>query len=141
MFIGAVTTIITSFVAWNTFSGLRDDNLAQIAYSILRHGTITDDESNDDGTDRGQFLSQVWDDKGQLVFSSTENDGPPRQKAGYHTYWWNGEKWHTFTFEDSGLAIQVGNPVSYRYQLFFKIAMTLLLPLVLMISILGILIS
>lgn len=140
LFIGTVTTLITLFVAWHAFSGLRDDGLAQIAYSILRHGTITDDESDEDIDDPGHFSSQVWDNKGQLVYSSLPNDGPPLQTKGYHTYWWHGEKWRTFTFEDGDIAIQVGNPISHRYELFIKMAGVLMLPLLLMISALTLLI-
>lgn len=134
---GLLASVITYAFAWNAFNNLRDDGLAQIAYSIVRHGIVSSDDDEDDTADKGRFVSQIWDSDNELVFSSLDNTGPPRQEPGHHTVDWRKEKWHTYTLEDDGLTIQVGNPSTYHYADFRKSAPWLLLPLLLMVSFLG----
>ncbi|MDD4882365.1 MAG: ATP-binding protein [Gallionellaceae bacterium] len=138
---GLLVSVITYALAWNAFNRLRDDNLEQIAYSILRHG-VESDSGNDavDDEDKGQFVSQIWDDKNKLVFSSLDNAGPPAQANGSHVVAWGGEEWHVFTLRSGGLTIQVGNPTYHRNELFARIASWLLLPLSVLVAVLGVLI-
>ena len=119
---GLLASVITYAFAWNAFNTLRDDGLAQIAYSIVRHGIVSSDDDEDDVADKGRFVSQIWDNDNELVFSSLDNTGPPRQEPGHHTVDWRKEKWHTYTLEDDGLTIQVGNPSTYHYADFRKSA-------------------
>lgn len=135
---GLLASLITYVLAWNAFNHLRDDGLAQIAYSIVRHGIVSSDgEDEDDAADKGQFVSQIWDSDNELQFSSDDNTGPPRQAPGHHRVDWRGERWHTYTLEDGGLTIQVGNPSTNHYADFRGIAPWLLLPLTLMVAVLG----
>lgn len=137
---GLLASLITYVLAWNAFNQVRNDGLVQIAYSIVRHGLVAaDGESDDeeDASDKGQFVSQIWDSDNELLYSSLDNAGPPRQKPGHHTLTWRGEQWHTYTLEDSGITIQVGNPTTRHYALFRTIAPWLLLPLSLMAATLG----
>ncbi|MFT3848956.1 MAG: ATP-binding protein [Propionivibrio sp.] len=135
---GLLASFITYLVAWHAFNHLRNDGLAQIAYSIVRHGVIANDGSEDDDeADEGEFVSQIWDSKNELQYSSLENGGPPAQKPGHNTITWNGEAWRTFTLQDGDLTIQVSNPVAHRLRLFREIASWLLLPLSLMVVVLG----
>ncbi len=134
---GLLASIITYALVWNAFNHMRDDGLAQIAYSIVRHGIVSDNGKADDTPDKGQFISQIWDGKNELQYSSLDNDGPPRQTPGYHTLTWHGEKWHIYTLVDSGLTIQVGNSAAIHYSFFRSIAPWLLLPLILMIALLS----
>ena len=138
---GLLASLITFVLAWNAFNHLRDDGLAQIAYSIVRHGVVSNDgDEDDDSADKGRFGSQIWDSDNELQFSSLDDSGPPRQQAGHHVVDWHGEKWHIYTLEDGGLTIQVGNPSTYHYADFRRIAPWLLMPLLLMVSVLGALI-
>jgi len=136
---GLLTCLITYFVAWNAFDHLRNDGLAQIAYSIVRHGVVASDgsESDDEVADDGEFVSQIWDSNNELQYSSLDDGGPPAQKAGHNVITWNGEEWRTFTLKDSGLTIQVSNPVAHRLTVFRRIALSLLLPLGLMVAVVG----
>ncbi|WP_165873557.1 ATP-binding protein [Parasulfuritortus cantonensis] len=134
---GLLVSVITYALAWHAFNRLRDDNLAQIAYSILRHG-VESDSGNDagDDDDKGQFVSQIWDDKHALVYSSID-DGPPAQPSGNRVVDWHGEEWHVFTLRSGGLTIQVSNPSYHRTALFVRITAWLLLPLIVLVAVLG----
>jgi len=137
---GLLASLITYALAWNAFDRVRSDGLAQIAYSIVRHGLINndgDDENDNDASDKGQFVSQIWDSDNELIYTSLDNAGPPRQPIGHHTLKWHGEEWHTYTLDDDGITIQVGNPTTHHYAMFRSIAPWLLLPLSLMTAVLG----
>lgn len=138
---GLLVSLITYGLAWHAFNRLRDDNLAQIAYSILRHGVVSEaGDEGEDEDDKGQFVSQIWDDTGKLVYSSLKSAGPPAQPDGSHTVRWNGEMWHVFSLRSGGLTIQVGNPTYQRHARFWRIAYWLLLPLIVLVAVLGALI-
>lgn len=135
---GLLASVITYNLAWDGFNRIRDYGLEQIAYSIVRHGVVTDDGPNeDDPVDRGQFVSQIWNADGTLAYASIEGVGPPPQTPGMHTVAWQGEEWHIYTLKDGGLTIQVGNPVTKRARIFAGIIPWLLLPLSLFIIVLG----
>ena len=132
---GLFASFITYVLAWDAFNQFRSDGLAQIAYSIVRHGLVADNDSGDednDPTDKGKFISQIWDENGELIYSSVDEPGPPRQKPGHATLTWRGEEWHTYTLVDDGITIQVGNPTTRHYRMFRGIIPWLLLPLTLM---------
>jgi len=136
---GLLVSLVTYDLALNAFNELRDDSLRQIAYSIVRHGVVSDnDNGGDDEKDPGQFLSQIWGDDGKLQYSSIAPAvGPPVQKDGLNLIDWNGHEWHLYTLRTSGLIIQVGNPTSHRQRAFTQIIKWLLVPLVLLVSVLG----
>lgn len=134
---GILTSLITYAVAWHAFNHLRNENLTQIAYSIVRHGLVANDGSEDDSTDEGEFASQIWDSNNELQYSSLDNGGPPAQKPGHHLVSWNGEEWRTYTLQNGGLTIQVSNLVARRQVIFREIAPWLLFPLMVMVTILG----
>lgn len=137
---GLLASLITYALAWNAFNQMRNDGLVQIAYSIVRHGLVEnegDGAEEEDASDKGQFVSQIWGDDGELVYTSLDKGGPPRQKPGHHTLSWRGETWHVYTLEDGGVTIQVSNSAARHYPLFRNIGPWLLLPLTLMTAVLG----
>ena len=78
---GLLASLITYALAWNAFNQMRNDGLVQIAYSIVRHGLVAnegDGEEEGDASDKGQFISQIWDGDGELLYTSLDNGGPPR---------------------------------------------------------------
>jgi signal transduction histidine kinase len=102
---------------------------------------VSEDNSSDDEKDPGQFISQIWGEDGKLQYSSmTPAVGPPPQKNGLNIIRWQDEEWHIYTLRDSGLVIQVGNPTSHRRKMFTQIIQWMLVPLVLLVTILGVLI-
>jgi signal transduction histidine kinase len=98
------------------------------------------DGEEDTAADKGQFLSQIWNSKGKLVYVSDSDIDLPPQKEGLNTVRWAGEEWHTFTLRDGGLTIQVANTTSSRQGMFTDIAPWLLLPLSVLVAVLGFLI-
>lgn len=134
---GLIVSLITYSMAWNAFNRLRDDTLEQIAFSVLRHGVETDDNSDSDEKDPGQFMSQIWNEDGTLQYSSLDSVGPPPQKNGLNVVEWQNDEWHLYTLRNSGLIIQVGNPSSHRQKMFTKIIQWMLLPLSILVAGLG----
>jgi two-component system OmpR family sensor kinase len=136
---GLLISLVTYEMAQTAFNDLRDDSLKQITYSILRHGVVSDDNSDsDDEKDPGQFISQIWGDDGKLQYSSLAPAvGPPPQKNGLNVVLWENEEWHMYTLRNSGLIIQVGNPSSHRQKVFARIIQWMLLPLILLVAGLG----
>lgn len=134
-----LVSAITYSVAWSGFNRLRNENLEQIAYSIVRHGVepAAKDAPDVDEADRGQFASQIWNADGGLAYSSLASGGPPPQKAGYHVIHWNGEDWNLYTLKDGNLTIQVGTPATYRRALFARVVPWLLLPFSVLVATLG----
>ncbi len=133
-----LTALITGWatyaIAWRDFNRQRDDNLEQIAFSILRHGTTNADGSEASEPDTGDFVSQIWDDKDQLIYTSLDNGGPPKQAAGPHTFQWAKQEWHSFTLISSGLTIQVANPRAKRSRMFKALSLEVWVPMALMIA-------
>lgn len=137
---GLLVSLITYTLAWNAFNSVRDYGLEQIAYTVLRHAVEPADGAEDNSADKGQFLSQIWDAKGRLVYVSDDDIDLPPQKDGLNTVHWAGEEWHTYTVRDGGLTIQVANTTRNREGMFTQIAPWLLLPLSVLVALLGFLI-
>ncbi len=136
---GLLVGLITYALVWNAFNRIRDFGLEQIAYSVVRHGLESDDGNDEaqDKNDKGQFVSQIWKANGDLVYTSRDDVGPPPQKPGLHVLTWQGEEWHLYTLNESGLIIQVGNPTAHRITVFRRIAPWMLLPLTVLVAVLG----
>jgi len=138
---GLMVSLITYSLAWNAFNSVRDYGLEQIAYTVLRHGVEPADGGEEETpADKGQFLSQIWNAKGKLVYVSDDSIDLPPQADGLHTVRWADEEWHTYTLRDGGLTIQVANTTSNRQGMFTDIAPWLLLPLSVLVAVLGFLI-
>lgn len=136
---GVLASLLTYSLAWDVFNRQRNYNLEQIAYSIVRHGVVSEsgEDEDEDPADRGQFVSQIWNADGSLAYSSIEGVGPPPQKPGMHTVLWHGDEWHIYSLYDRGLTIQVGNPVAKRTRIFTSIIPWLLLPLTVLVLVLA----
>ncbi|MFN3593455.1 MAG: ATP-binding protein [Thiobacillaceae bacterium] len=131
----ALVSVVTYALAWNAFNRVRDFTMEQVAYTVLRHGVVT--EPQDALEDRGQFLSQIWDDTGELVFSSHPDSELPQQPDGLHVLYWRGAEWHTYTLREGGLTIQVANTTANRQAMFARIVPWLILPMGLLIALLA----
>lgn len=131
-----LVSLITYQLAWDGFSRVRDFSLEQIAYSILRHGIDTNVEVVDPAH-VGQFISQIWDAQGTLVFSFRPDLQLPRQEPGLHNLEWLGDEWHIFTVESDGIIVQVANTTTNRSSMFAEINKWLWLPLVVLITVLA----
>lgn len=131
----ALVSLVTYALAWNAFNRVRDFTLEQVAYTVVRHGVVTDSE--DALEDRGQFLSQIWDADGELIFTSDPDIDLPQQPNGLHVLHWRGSEWHTYTLRERGLTIQVANTTANRQAMFARIVPWLILPMGLLIALLA----
>jgi len=160
-----LVSALTYRLAFNGFNRVRDYGLQQIAYSVVRHGgrpqpgrahpplpppeadaaptppppapAAGDEESVED---LGQFVSQIWQPDGTLVYSSLDGGGPPLQTAGFHRVDWNGEPWRVYTVIDRNQTVQVAVTSADRAASFEELAPWLLAPLGLLVVLLGLLI-
>ena len=162
---GVLVSVLTYLLAWNGFNRIRDYGLEQIAYSVVRHGikpalvrplmtpapetaprdhsTASDAIDNGEAIeieDLGQFVSQIWDDAGQLVYSSLDNVGPPLQPTGFHVVRWEDEDWRVYTVADRRQVVQVAVTSANRAQGFADLVPWLLVPLGLLVLLLSLLI-
>lgn len=90
---GLLASVITFVLTWNALNQLRDDGLAQIAYSIVRHGLVSSDgdggDDEHDAADKGQFVSQIWNSDGELEHvgrrqrTAATTAGPPRRRLAW----------------------------------------------------------
>jgi signal transduction histidine kinase len=156
---GVLVSVLTYLLAWNGFNRIRDYGLEQIAYSVVRHGLkprlvtpsseapiagqSTAADASDDSEpaqDLGQFVSQIWDDSGRLVYSSLDNVGPPLQTSGFHVVRWEDEDWRVYSLADRRQVVQVAVTSANRTQGFADLVPWLLVPLGLLVLLLSLLI-
>lgn len=131
-----LVSLITYHLAWDGFNQLRDYSLGQIAQAVLRHGAPTK-LPQPESIEAELFLSQIWDDAGNLLFASRPDQIMPRQKAGLSVLFWQQEEWHVMVIEHGGSVVQVANTTSNRYQMFGSVAPWLMLPFAVLIFLLG----
>lgn len=150
-----ITTLVVGYLTarltWSGFNNVRDLGLEQIAQTVMRHdetpappvamapppatrqGWLNDDEDLD------QFVSQIWDKTGALIYSSLPNVGPPLQTPGHHIVTWQGQSWRLYTLPQARRTVQVAVTTKIRRQHFYDLMPWLLVPLALLITALGLL--
>lgn len=163
---GLVASLLTYQLALNGFKEVQDNGLEQIAHTVLRHDETpvpapagarpapdtagadsastpddnTIDEPDANEPDEGQFVSQVWSTKGQLIYSSALDDGPPLQAPGFHWVSWQDHLWRVFTLPRATRTAQVAVSMNERASIRSSLLMWLLLPMGLLVILLGLLI-
>lgn len=165
-----VVSALTYRLALKGFNEVQDDGLEQIAHTVLRHDEtpvpapagrprpsppptyttgaeepVTEPDSSfvapaDDEPDEGRFVSQIWSTKGELVYSSVLDDGPPLQPPGLHFVVWEGHTWRVYTLPRETRTVQVAVTRQDRNQGFSSLVVWLLLPMALLVVLLGVLI-
>jgi two-component system, OmpR family, sensor kinase len=147
-----ITTLVVGYLTaqltWSGFNNVRDMGLEQIAQTVMRHDeaapdqlptTITSRALEDEDLD--QFVSQIWDRSGQLIYSSLADVGPPLQKAGHHIVTWQGQSWRLYTLPTDQRIVQIAVTTKIRRQHFYSLTPWLFVPLVLLVLTLGVLTS
>ncbi|MBY0464952.1 MAG: hypothetical protein K2W33_08405, partial [Burkholderiales bacterium] len=117
---GVLVAVLTFALTWQALNESRNHTLEQVAYSVVRHGLESEDANAPDPPDEGQFVSQIWTADGRLHYSSTDDDGPPRQPPGWHRLTWAGSQWQVFTLVEDELTIQVSQADDTRTQAFWR---------------------
>lgn len=124
---GVLVAVLTFALTWQSLNESRNHTLEQVAYSVVRHGLESEDANAPDPPDAGQFVSQIWTADGRLHYSSTDDDGPPRQPPGWHRLTWAGANWQVFTLIEDELTIQVSQADDTRTQAFWRTVPTVVL--------------
>lgn len=165
-----VVGVLTYRLALQGFHEVQDSGLEQIAHTVLRHDetpvpapagrvrpsppptyTTGSEESPaepeesvmepaDDEPDEGRFVSQIWSAKGELIYSSVLDDGPPLQPPGYHFVVWGAHTWRVYTLPRETRTVQVAMTRQDRNQGVSSLVVWLLLPMGLLVLLLGVLI-
>jgi two-component system OmpR family sensor kinase len=87
------------------------------------------------------FITQVWDRDGVLMFYSRPNLAiPMRPRPGFSNMEWNGQSWRVFTQLDGTRIIQVAHPLRLRREMAADFARRAVLPLLALLPLLAIVI-
>lgn len=139
-----VVGVLTARLTWGGFNNVRDMGLEQIAQTVMRHdeaapgaptAPITSQSLEADDLD--QFVSQIWDHTGHLVYSSLADVGPPLQPAGHNIATWQGESWRVYTLAHERRIVQIAVTTKIRRQHFYSLTPWLLVPLSILVITLG----
>jgi len=85
------------------------------------------------------FITQVWDKDGVLMFYSRPNlDIPMRPQPGFSNVDWNGQSWRVFTQLDGLRIIQVAHPLSLRQEMAADLTRRAVLPLAALLPLLAV---
>ena len=147
-----ITTLVVGFLTarltWSGFNNVRDMGLEQIAQTVMRHDEASPDHPLTTITSRGlededldQFVSQIWDRSGQLIYSSLADVGPPLQQAGHHIVTWQGQSWRLYTLPSEQRIVQIAVTTKIRRRHFYSLTPWLFVPLGLLVLTLGVLTS
>lgn len=128
----------TWFAVRKEANDLFDYHLEQMALS-LRDQTLSvpADFFPNLGND---FIVQVWDPRGVLVYLSGAGVLLPKSGSGYETVTVDGQDWRVFTLADPGKTIQVAAPIELRSGRATAMALRILIPVLATIPLYGLLI-
>jgi two-component system OmpR family sensor kinase len=87
-----------------------------------------------------EFIVQVWDPRGSLVYLSNHSILLPQSGDGFGTLAVNGQEWRVFTLSQEDKTIQVAAPVSLRLDRASAMALRILIPVVASIPLFALLI-
>ncbi|MGS5086402.1 ATP-binding protein [Hydrogenophaga sp. A37] len=145
-----ITTLVVGFLTarltWSGFNNVRDLGLEQIAQTVMRHDeaapelpppVITSQTLADEDLD--QFVSQIWDRSGRLVYSSLADVGPPLQPPGHHIVTWQGQSWRLYALPSELRTVQIAITTKIRRRHFYSLTPWLMVPLSLLVVTLGLL--
>ncbi|HUL40612.1 MAG TPA: ATP-binding protein [Burkholderiales bacterium] len=138
LLLGLATSAATYFAARREANELFDYQLRQMALS-LRDQTLQSQNTFYPGFDY-DFIVQVWNPGGSLVYLSNQNILLPQSKFGFNTVAVNGEDWRIFTMNNDGKIVQVALPLSLRSDRAAAIALRILIPIVASIPLFALLI-
>jgi len=139
-----VTGLGTYMVVSRSVEQIRDQELAQIADSMIRHGLVggpatAEGSTSVAGEGNGIFISQIWDSRGHLIHSSVPAGGPAMVgRDGLSTIRWNDKKWRLLRREARGVTVQVAHSIESRELQLGRLAAKTLTPLVVLLPLLAV---
>jgi signal transduction histidine kinase len=117
---------------------LFDQHLQQMALSLADQTLASPAQA---AAPLGQdYVVQVWDASGVLVYISRRGAPLPLRAAGYDSVTLDGEEWRVFTLQTPERAIQVAAPADLRSGRATAMALRILLPILASIPLYGVLI-
>jgi two-component system, OmpR family, sensor kinase len=120
---------------------LLDYQLQQLAFSLSRQSVASVPLPPGMPSPEPDFITQVWDRDGVLMFYSRPNLAiPMRPRPGFTNMDWNGQSWRVFTQLDGARIIQVAHPLSLRREMAADFARRAVLPLLALLPLLAIVI-
>ena len=126
LLVGVAASAATYLAARREANDLFDYQLQQLALS-LRDQTLRTQTLLSPGFDY-DFVVQVWNPAGSLVYLSNQNILLPQSGRGFDTLQVNGEAWRVFSMSNADKTIQVALPMSLRSDRAAGIALRILVP-------------
>ena len=127
LLIGLAASGATWFAVHKAANDVFDYQLQQMALS-LRDQTMQNQVELFPGFDY-DFIVQVWDPAGSLVYLSNQSIVLPQRGKGFETVPVNGKDWRVFTLGQADKTIQVAAPVSLRRDRAVSMALRILIPI------------
>ncbi len=116
---------------------LLDYQLKQLAFSLSRQSVGWAPEAPG-MLPEPDFITQVWDKDGVLMFYSRPNLAiPMRPRPGFSNVDWNGQSWRVFTQLDGVRILQVAHPLSLRQEMAADLTRRAVLPLAALLPLLA----
>jgi two-component system OmpR family sensor kinase len=120
---------------------LLDYQLQQLAFSLSRQSVANVPVVPGMPLPEPDFITQVWDRDGVLMFYSRPNFAiPMRPRPGFSNMDWNGQSWRVFTQLDGARIIQVAHPLRLRREMAADFARRAVLPLLALLPLLAVVI-
>jgi two-component system, OmpR family, sensor kinase len=117
---------------------LLDYQLKQLAFSLSRQSVGSVPLPPGVPLPEPDFITQVWDKDGVLMFYSRPNLAiPMRPRPGFSNMDWNGQSWRVFTQLDGLRIIQVAHPLSLRREMAADLARRAVVPLAALLPLLA----
>jgi two-component system OmpR family sensor kinase len=142
---GIGTGIATYYKTHEEVGEMLDYELRQIAYSMQHSSSFIPDEigapaDSDSGGDDNDFVVQVWNKNGTLLYSSRPSAKLPQASAqGLSTLTYANDQWRVFSLNSGNRIIQAAQPEDARWETAAGIAMRMLAPLAVLVPALALL--
>lgn len=122
LLLGLIAALATLLVADRSYEEMQQVELVQIADAVARH-----EINDDDGSQPGDFVSQVWDAHGHLDYASHEPAFPRPESVGPIEFNQNGEHWVGYAALYDGQMVLVAREGGTQRALLARVAGPVLL--------------
>lgn len=146
--LGAVLLALASYAfTLEEMNKVFDDELKQVALTVLTHHADSPPASNPDGSafdnaDQYNFVTQVWTADGGRLFVSVANIQIPFQRTeGLSTVSTADGPWRVYTVRSRDGVIQAAQPLEARRTLAVNLALRLLLPSIVIVPLIAFLLA
>ncbi|MGA8864356.1 MAG: ATP-binding protein [Gallionella sp.] len=142
---GIGTGITTYYKTHEEVGEMLDYELSQIAYSMQHSNSFIPEQienpgSSDSSDDDNDFVVQVWNKDGKLLYSSRPSAKLPQASAqGLSTLKYVNDQWRVFSLISDNRVIQAAQPEDARSETAAGIALRMLAPLAVLVPALALL--